>query len=43
VILRFDAILNITLSAGLSYTTASFGADTIVTITAGTGTVTFTV
>lgn len=43
VILRFDAILNITLSAGLSYTTASSGTDTIVTITGGTGTVTFTV
>lgn len=43
VVLRFDATLTITLSAGLSYSVAFVDMYEIVTITAGTGTVTFTV
>jgi hypothetical protein len=41
VVLRFSATLNITLSAGLSSTITFSGGDEIVTITGGTGTVTF--
>jgi hypothetical protein len=43
VVLRFDATLTITLSAGLSYSVAFVDNQEIVTITQGTGTVTFTV
>jgi hypothetical protein len=43
VILRFDATLNITLSEGLSYSVAFVDNQETVTITQGTGTVTFTV
>ena len=43
VILRFDATLTITLSAGLTYSVSFVGNEEIVTITQGTGTVTFTV
>jgi len=43
VVLRFDATLTITLSAGLSYLVAFVNNEEIVTITQGTGTVTFTV
>lgn len=42
VVLRFDATLTITLSAGLTYSVAFVGNEEIVTITQGTGTVTFT-
>jgi hypothetical protein len=43
IILRFDASLNISFSGGLSYSIAFTGNDEVVTITSGTGTVTFTV
>jgi hypothetical protein len=43
VILRFNSTLNIALSAGLSYSVAFVDDQEIVTITQGTGTVTFTV
>jgi hypothetical protein len=39
VILRYSNIFTITLSAGLTGTTAPVGTDTVCTITAGTGTV----
>jgi hypothetical protein len=42
VVLLFDATLNITLSAGLTYSVAFVGNNEIVTITQGTGTITFT-
>jgi hypothetical protein len=42
VVLRFDATLTITLSAGLTYSVAFVDNEEIVTITQGTGTVTFT-
>lgn len=41
VVLRFSAALGITLSAGLTSSITFVGGDEIVTITAGTGTVTF--
>jgi hypothetical protein len=41
VILRFNSLLQIQISSGLTATRESSGGDTIVTITAGTGTVTF--
>jgi hypothetical protein len=41
VILRFNSALAITVSAGLTSSSATTGGDTVVTITAGTGTVTF--
>jgi hypothetical protein len=42
VVLRFDATLTITLSAGLTHSVAFVDNEEIVTITQGTGTVTFT-
>jgi hypothetical protein len=41
-VLRFAAVLNITLGAGLTYTSTTSGSDRIITITAGTDTVAFT-
>lgn len=43
VVLRFDATLTISLSAGLTHSVAFVDNEEIVTITQGTGTVTFTV
>jgi hypothetical protein len=41
VVIRFSAGLNIRLGAGLTYTAGSIGGDKLITITAGTDTVTF--
>jgi hypothetical protein len=41
VVIRCNAALGVSLSAGLTGSSAISGADQIVTITAGTGTVTF--
>jgi hypothetical protein len=41
IVLRFAAGLNIRIGAGLSYTTSTISGDTLITITAGTDTVTF--
>jgi fibronectin-binding autotransporter adhesin len=41
VILRFNSALKITIGSGLTSTTETSGSDTIITITGGTGTVTF--
>ena len=43
IVLRFDASLNTTISAGLTSSITFAGNNKIITITAGTGTVTFTV
>jgi hypothetical protein len=41
IVLRFPSSINITLSAGLTSSITFSGSDEIVTITGGTGTVTF--
>jgi hypothetical protein len=41
VILRFSQSLNVSLSSGLTYAASTIGGDTLITITAGTGTVTW--
>jgi hypothetical protein len=40
-VIRCSAGLNINLGAGLSYTAGTIGGDKLITITAGTDTVTF--
>jgi hypothetical protein len=39
IVLRFNSLLQIRIGSGLTFTTASAGGDQIVTITAGTDTV----
>jgi hypothetical protein len=39
--MRFSALLNVSLGAGLTYTSIPLGNERIITITAGTDTVTF--
>jgi hypothetical protein len=41
IIIRFSALLNVSLGAGLTYTSTPLGNETIITITAGTDTVIF--
>jgi hypothetical protein len=41
VILRFVSALNIIISSGLTFTRSQVQGDTVIIITAGTGTVTF--
>jgi hypothetical protein len=41
IVLRFSALLNVSLGAGLTYTFTPLGNEIIITITTGTDTVTF--
>ena len=41
VIIRYSSLYVATLSAGLTYTSTPVGTDTVIRVTAGTGTVTF--
>jgi hypothetical protein len=40
-VLRFSNSLSITVGSGLSYTSQTSGSERVISITAGTGTVTF--